>query len=152
LALPSSIASVVSRPEAGELLEIRFGAIDRKSRDDALHFVMVSKRTKDNILSCEILIEVVNVLSISDIEEIQALCLGLDLLVLGHPHWVTTLKLNEPQLIQVEVVSGVVGVVFRVELAQLNLVATIQVLGRIERNGKSQIGEGKTSKYPLHHG
>ena len=36
------------RSEAGELLEVGLGTIDRKRRDDALHFILVGKRTEDH--------------------------------------------------------------------------------------------------------
>jgi len=35
------------RLEAGELLEVGLGTVDREGRDDAPHFVLVGERTED---------------------------------------------------------------------------------------------------------
>lgn len=39
--------ALTPRPETGELLEVGLGTIDRKSRDDLLHFILVDERAKD---------------------------------------------------------------------------------------------------------
>lgn len=72
------------RPETGELLQVGLGTINRKGRDDALHFTLVSEWTEDHwnpnktrkhgneragieritVLSCEALVRVPEVLSV----------------------------------------------------------------------------------------
>jgi hypothetical protein len=103
----------------------------------------------------------------SHVEEVQTLSLGLDLppgqfqrgnhgtaesnlLIFGHPHRVTTLELNQPQLVQVKVKSGVIHEILRREL-ELDLTATIRALSR-EGNCESEASEGETGEDSLHCG